>query len=1086
MNKGVATAVAVLALGGVGFGIMQAFGGRSYRLAEAAPAHTTVWLEARDLAGTLEAFRKGPTFGDYERSATRKKVDEAWKQLLTLNDSPAAADLKALGLSVSEESLLLTLGKNVGLGLLAGPEPSAFVATRVDLVGLAKAVAVDGEWTKVWERLRGTLGGADATVEPYQGFDLVTRKAGRTEVHFSMAGEVLVASLDKDTVKAVLDVRAGARASLADQPAFRSEVKALPGDVTAYAWVDMQLVRDRERLVAAVKRTVERLGEQWSADAFDGEELSVLLADLAPLDGLAFGLQIPKGDLYQASVVASRAEAALFRDTARHDLRGLLDEHTFLYVEARGLYDLGLRIARSETVAALQGAAAVRHLRALLEDPDALPPELRRELGAPRLEGDPTFEGRLALNAAAFPLRELLGNDIALAVEAHEGSRPEEALRPLAFVRARPLARMAVAVASGIVAKEAKAHPRKAEVTTHAGRQVFCIRGPTDVYWAQVGAELAISTRKELIERVLDKAGQKGAAPGEFQRAIQRLPEGYAVFAYFDPRAYQRLVSGLGGPEAEQVKRLQGFMKGIEAQATAAYVDRECRAYTLRTWQQLGEGLDEDLRKAYGAAKDAPSAWARLPEETFLSVAGEVDAQALWRYALRLAEAAVGPEQVKEGLEQLGSSLLAGKDPHAALIAPLGGGLGFGLVSQPRLGSEDPDVVAVPAGVLAIELTAEGASAFEGTLAGLLEVGLKALNASAGGGRADDAAARTMLRQIAAAQALFREGDIDGDGVEAFGSLGDLAEHGLIDHELGMGVARGWQLELRASQDEWLCTARRVDAAPGDVTLVANHKSQVKEVAGRLPRSSSFELPEDAVPFGTLPREAPGAAATDDPRLARLAKAQVGGQAATRLLLPARQQERMERDVGQGVSPCYAIAGNWLYVATSEHALARALAAKLDQGSLAASPSFKALIAGHPTKALTFSHLSWAGLAEQALHNGERLARELAPLPAELRAKPRPRFPELTGDEDMDAVFTAFQAETEAWERENIEHAPKAHAWRKEHAAENARKLTGPVRELAAMLGGVLSYSTLDADGKGVESVLEVRLDPKPKAAAAN
>lgn len=1083
MNKGVATAVAVLALGGVGFGIMQAFGSRSYRLAEAAPAHTTVWLEARDLAGTLEAFRKGPTFGDYERSATRKKVDEAWKQLLTLNDSPAAADLKALGLSVSEDSLLLALGKNVGLGLLAGPEPSAFVATRVDLVGLAKAVAVDGEWTKVWERLRGTLGGADATVEPYQGFDLVTRKAGRTEVHFSMAGEVLVASLDKDTVKAVLDVRAGARASLADQPAFRAEVKALPGDVAAYAWVDMQLVRDRERLVAAVKRTVERLGEEWKAEAFDGEELSVLLADLAPLEGLAFGLQIPKGDLYQASVVASRAEAALFRDTTRHDLRGLLDEHTFVYVEARGLYDLALRIARSETVAALQGAAAVRHLRALLEDPDALPPELRRELGAPRLEGDPTFEGRLALNAAAFPLRELLGNDIALAVEAHEGSRPEEALRPLAFVRARPLARIAVAVASGIVAKEAKAHPRKAEVTTHAGRQVFCIRGPTDVYWAQVGAELAISTRKELIERVLDKAGQKGAAPGEFQRAIQRLPEGYAVFAYFDPRAYQKLVSGLGGPEAEQVKRLQGFMKGIEAQATAAYVDRECRAYTLRTWQQLGEGLDEDLRKAYGKAKDAPSAWARLPEETFLSVAGEVDAQALWRYALRLAEAAVGPEQVKEGLEQLASSLLGGKDPHAALIAPLGGGLGFGLVSQPRLGSEDPDVVAVPAGVLAIELTAEGASSFEGTLAGLLEVGLKALNAGTGE-RADDAAARSMLRRVAAAQNLFRDGDMDGDGVEDYGTLDELAEVGLIDHELAFGVARGWQLELRTSPDGWLCTARRVDAAPDDLTLVVNHEGKVMEVEGRLPRSSSCDLPEGAVAFGTLPRAEPGAAATDDPRLARLAKAQVGGVAATRLLLPARQQARMERDVGQGVSPCYAIAGNWLYVATSEQALARALAAKAEQGSLAASPAFKALIAGHPTKALTFSHLSWAGLAEQALANGERLARELAPLPAELRAKPRPRFPELTGDEDMDAVFTAFQAETEAWERENIEHAPKAHAWRKEHAAENARKLTGPVRELAAMLGGVISYSTLDADGKGVESVLEVRLEPK--AAAAN
>ncbi|MCO5171904.1 MAG: hypothetical protein M9894_36860 [Planctomycetes bacterium] len=1084
MNKGVATAVAVLALGGVGFGIMQAFASRPYRLAEAAPAHTTVWLEVRDLEGTLEAFRAGPVRGDYERSATRKKVDEAWEQLLSLNDSPAMADLKALGLPLSEKNLLLALGQNVGLGLLAGPEPSAFVATRIDLVGLAKTVAVEGEWTKVWERLKGTLAGADATVEPYHGFDLVTRKSGRTEVHFSMARDVLVASLDKDTVKAVLDVRAGVKTGLADQPAFRSELNALPRDVAGYAWVDMQLVRDRERLVAAVKRTVERLGEEFDARAFDGEELSVLLADLAPVDGLAFGLQVPEGDLYQASVVASRAEAALFRDVTRHDLRGLLDEHTFLYVEARGLYDLALRVAGSETVAALQGTQAARALRELLEDPDALPPSLRREIGVQKLDGDPTFEGRLVMNAAAFPLRELLGSDVALAIEAHEGRKPEEALRPLAFVRARPLARMAVAVASGIVAKEAKTNPRKAEVTTHAGRQVFCVRGPTDVYWAQVGAELAISTRKELIERVLDKAGQKGAAPGEFQRAVQRLPEGYAVFAYFDPRAYQRLVSGLGGPEAEQVKRLSGFMDGVESQAWAAYVDRECRAYTLRTWQQLGEGLDQDLRKAYGAAKDAPSAWARLPEETFLSFVGELDAQAVWSYGHRLATAALGPEQVNEALEGLSSSLLDGKDVHAALVAPLGGGVGLGLVSQPRLGSDDPEVVAVPAGVLALELKADGAAGFAQTLEGLLSVGLKALNASAGGAKADDAAARTMLRQIAAAQGLFRDGDMDGDGVEAFGTLSDLAEHGLIDFELGMGVTRGWQFELRASEDAWLCTARQVDAAPGDLTLVANHTGQVMEVAGRLPRSSSFELPEDAVPFGTLPREAPAEPAADDPRLARLAKAQVGGVEATRLELPVRERERMERDVGKGISPCFAIAGNWLLVATSEHALARALAAKAEQGSLAASPSFKALIAGHPTKALTFSHLSWSGLAEQALHNGERLARELAPLPSELRPKPRPQFPDLKGDEDMDAVFQTFQAETEAWERAQIEHAPKAHAWRQEHAAENAKKLAGPVRELAAMLGGLVSYGVLDADGKGLESVLEVRLDPKAKAPA--
>lgn len=1086
----------MLGVAAVGIGIVTVFGASTYRLAAVAPANTSVWIEVRDVQGTLAAFRQSPSFQDYGRSASKKQVDKAWEQLLTLNETASAGEWVAMGLPLSERSMLLALGQNVGLGAIVTGDapPSAFVATKIDMIGLAKDVAVAGDWTKVWERLRGSLGGPEATVEPYQGYDLVSRKLDpKTEVHFSMLRDVLVASLDKDTVKALIEVQAGSRESLARRKSFSAEVDGLGEDYAAYAWIDMELLRDREKMVAAVKRVAERLGAAEAVKSFDGEELAVLQADLAPINGLAIGLYLPAGDVYAAHVEASRAETELFRDCARHDLRELLGEDTFVYVETRGLYDLGRRVIESEAVAALSNAQAVRWAREQLEKPGELPEELTRGAPVP-LEADPTFEARFALTLASIPLREVLGNDIALAVEAHDAKTPQEALRPLAFVRSRPLVRMVVDVASGVLAAQTeRAQGGPTEVTTHAGRTIYGVTRPNEIYWTQVGAELAISTRKDMLQRVIDRAAPSGAPPSEFQRAVKRLPEGYAAFVYFDMRKNRQLAKSLtaGSSDAEQVTKLDGFLEGLDAQASAFYVNEECTAYTVRSWQHLGEKLDPSLRKVYDhalASKDSePLAWTRLPEETWLSLAGQTEPQALWDYAMRFAKATVGEKPVADGLAAVSKELLGGQEPQAALITPLGSNVGWGIMSQPRLGAPDgaKDVFAVPASVLALQLKDPAAVlTFEKALDALLAAALAKGNAASAGG--DEGYASAQLRALASAQTLFREGDRDGDGELDYGALEELAMADLISWELVGGNARGWTFELKVTEptSEWIASARKNDAGPDEPTLVIDQNCVAMEVAGRVELTDSSKMPGAAVPFGSIAR-APRTVDPNDPRLTRLVKFDLAGVQATRLELPARDREQLEELVGKGFVPCFAFADGWLHVATSENALTKALAAKADSGSLAKSADFRRLVAKHPTRVVVFSHLSWSGLTALARENGERLARDFAPLPPELKLPARPEFPDVVEGQDMDKVFATFQEESEAFEKVAAEHAPKAAAWRKEHAVENAGKMIGPLGELLSLLGGMISYTTVDADGQGLESVVEVRLDPTAVAPVA-
>ena len=82
---------------------------------------------------------------------------------------------------------------------------------------------------------------------------------------------------------------------------------------------------------------------------------------------------------------------------------------------------------------------------------------------------------------------------------------------------------------------------------------------------------------------------------------------------------------------------------------------------------------------------------------------------------------------------------------------------------------------------------------------------------------ANEPLAVLSLDEISAAQALFREGDKDGDGAPDFGSLAELAKAGLLDPGLEDGLHRGYRFEVKPSPTDLSCWwARATPAHPND------------------------------------------------------------------------------------------------------------------------------------------------------------------------------------------------------------------------------------------------------------------------------
>lgn len=82
---------------------------------------------------------------------------------------------------------------------------------------------------------------------------------------------------------------------------------------------------------------------------------------------------------------------------------------------------------------------------------------------------------------------------------------------------------------------------------------------------------------------------------------------------------------------------------------------------------------------------------------------------------------------------------------------------------------------------------------------------------------ANETAAITALKGIGSAEALFRDRDLDGDGVMAYATLRQLAARAVVDEVLGSGTKQGYlfQATFSAATPDYLWYAVANPSLPG-------------------------------------------------------------------------------------------------------------------------------------------------------------------------------------------------------------------------------------------------------------------------------
>ena len=120
----------------------------------------------------------------------------------------------------------------------------------------------------------------------------------------------------------------------------------------------------------------------------------------------------------------------------------------------------------------------------------------------------------------------------------------------------------------------------------------------------------------------------------------------------------------------------------------------------------------------------------------------------------------------------------------------------------------------------------------------------------------NEAAAIGALKTLSMAQALYREGDKDGDEVFDYGTLSELSETTLIDGILGSGTKQGYLFTCQpvATTPEFLWTATATPAVPGTtgVRYFGTNHTGVIYVSRTAPVrfDAEGEVLGDAVPLG--------------------------------------------------------------------------------------------------------------------------------------------------------------------------------------------------------------------------------------------
>jgi hypothetical protein len=732
----------------VGYVAMKGFpiGGKPRpELAKIAPKATVAWFEAEKPSATYAAWKTSESYKDFTASETHAKVEEGWKALVASAEKGEIPFFKELGLPCNERTITLLMGQDLALGILEheNDRPSVVLASTVDVTGLATDLALQGDLAKIWEKISKALGANGD--QKYKDVAIQTIK-GPSDVYVAFVRPNIIASDSRWALEQMIDVKTGAAPSLADQKAFGQEIDNLAGKNASIAYLDAAFARDPKRLATAVHGIGKALGEDGKAlEAFDPACLSVLTSDLKPMDGIAFGFELPNGNLYDAKANASRAE--IFQDTREPDVRTLVSPTTTVYTEARGIWDLFAGIGNSPAWNSIQNTAAVAWVRNAIQHPEQIS-QIAPQAGV-ALDKDVTFETRLGLTFFGAEMREVLGNDTAFSIELTGSEDPTQAVDGLFFVRSRPLVRIATDVLSGY-AQQMNGKPLQLDeqigkdilrggsalfaVGTHGEHKVFGIaEDKLGLYWTQIGTQLVIGNKKSSIEAAIDHAATPPTTKPAFGDALAKLPQGYAFFTYVNMHQYTEASRKILASQNNPASKWLESQDVSDRMAFAAYVSKDYGSVTFRGFQTWTDKADANFKAMFTNAKPEPAVWKELPPEAILSFVANGDPKALYAYALAAATALAGEKPTQNILESI--KTYAGCTPEQ-LVGSLGSSGGLALVVQDKLVPQGmpaeaaKQMVAVPALVLAIQLK-DGDTTFEKAIASTVRKALQDKNEEA-------------------------------------------------------------------------------------------------------------------------------------------------------------------------------------------------------------------------------------------------------------------------------------------------------------------------------------------------------------------
>jgi hypothetical protein len=1094
---------------GIGATLVYRMAADTPPLAASAPQNTVLYVEAPNLIAALEQFEKSPTHKDFTRSKSQEAMTKAWEELgeQAKKDKGPLKLLHKLGLEMNKDTALRFVGQGVAMGLTAPKEgtPAGYIVARMDVVGLAKDLAVGGKWQEVWSKLREELKGDDGKVEEYGSYQIVSRpmkKGKKRLVYYSQVDDLLIAATDREPVAGFIDVAEEKAEGLASHTGW-SAVGALKDAPVAFAWVDPLFWRDGARVRSAIlsfmKSDVDP-GLAKAAEKFEktitGKELDFFAKETKALEGFAAGIVLAEGGTYGMKLVASHDASDVFTSEEKPlDASAMAGKDPALFASCVRPYVEFSTFLESKGWKTLLATKAAEWITSKMDNPEELSGMFPSRGKKGGLEHDPRFEIRSYLAMCDLVYPELLGDRWAVGVSVHEGEvkKGELPFDGAAMIRLRPALRGIACVILGAI--ETHADKVKATVYESEGVKIFGMKPKpsTEVCFAMVGGDLVASVSKDRLVAAI-KAGRSKATDSKLAKLLPDAPKDPDVLLYYDAKGFMKLMNqarklqpGMepSGDEKEMLEKMEKLQEGEMLLAFDVADD-----YTSASFHSAYTGYTGDLKGYVNAlypvgAKLDDAALANLPAETFAATVLTCDPQAAWK-SLRTALGEKVLEQIEKGKKEVLGEENLDLDPETKILPHLGKTFGIGLRTQPKLPTKgapaeaQANTIALPA-ILAF-MTYESKNLEKNTVE-FLEFMIGRIGAL----RAKQARSSltSAMRTISTAQNLFKENDSDNNGKPDYArSLMDLAQAELIDWQLAMGQMDGYRIKFKRSIKEpeakWMAVASPTNGL--GIHYATNQDGQVVHAYKKIEVTKDMTLPEKALPISEDLGPEPEGFPTAKARVS-LEKTTIGGKAAYRVKLD-KKLKRQAGPSGEAFSPCFSFADGVLRVASSEHALTEALAAK---SSLAKSPRFIRMRKHIASKGSAVGYFHWGGVIDQVLFNGEMLAREAAPTPSSMKIPASPDYPmvDMKEGEDPKAAMKKqevamkdFEVKQKAWMKTMRDMRKKQKEWRKTNAKKNAAKLKEVLGSLR-VLGGMIGEGWAEEDK--VHSKAVMTLDPEAK-----